>query len=145
LIGFEYSAIEASSKCIPKEIIVQGGAKPDKMHVIGKMEVVPDDFYINFSVRVLGFNFGSIREKVGLISCMNKNPEIKYIRLTIKAPELTCISDALGTSLPTSKNNSSGINFLSIQGYNCIPNVAYSSSLVKSLEILSKPQHNQLI
>ena len=78
---------------------------------------IPDNHYINFSVRVFGLNCTQIQSN-RLSSSFNKYSEVKYLKITFRCPETGFAADALDVIDSTkSKNLGTSINFLSIQAY----------------------------
>lgn len=81
------------------------------------MTAIPDDFYINYSVKIFGFNTSLIKPGQSLVLSCNKNQAIKYLRFKVKSPDTVSISDAIHTDISVQANSICLINFLSIQGY----------------------------
>jgi hypothetical protein len=69
----------------------------DKLKLIGKMTSIPDDFYMNYSVKIFGYNSNLIRPGQTLALSSNKNQPIKFLRFKIKSPDTVSISDAINT------------------------------------------------
>jgi hypothetical protein len=81
------------------------------------MTLIPDDFYMNYSVKIFGYNTSMIKPGQTLALSCNKNQAIKFLRFKIKSPDTVSISDAINTDISIQANSVSLINFLSVQGY----------------------------
>ncbi len=87
------------------------------MRYVGEMFEVKDDRYMNFSVKLFGFNTNLIDWSRDLSAQLNKNTPIQFLRFKIRSPEPVSIEDALATECAEQKNSTSMINFLSVQGF----------------------------
>jgi hypothetical protein len=65
------------------------------MKLIGKMFEIPDDRYINYSVKLFGFNTNLIKKSHNIQAHCNKNLPIYFLRFKIKSPDSISIEDAL--------------------------------------------------
>jgi len=81
------------------------------------MTSIPDDFYINYSVKIFAYNSNLVKPGQTLVLSCNKNQPIKFLRFKIKSPDTISISDAINTDISVQANTVSLINFLSVQGY----------------------------
>lgn len=89
----------------------------EELKFIGKLVEIPDNHYINFSVRVFGINCAQIQANK-ISSTLNKYSDVKYVKLTFRCPEPGFAADSVSVvDSSKSKNYGSSINFLSIQGY----------------------------
>lgn len=140
MIGFEQSSTDLETYCIPSEIEVEAGQSLDDMKYLGKMNEIPDNYFVNFSVRIFGLSCSKISSKK-LSASLNRNPEVVYIRINIKCPSNNYATDILNLKNLSSKTLGSAINFLSIQGYEtCNSFYPQISSLVDFIKILSVPE-----
>ena len=114
------------------------------MKYIGKMTLIPDDHYINYSVRVFGFNCGQIGTP-SIASALNRNIGAHYIRISIRCPNSASISDILNLQHVVSTNYGSSINFLSIQGYEECHTNEEIGSLVSFIERISATEHRKTV
>ena len=80
------------------------------------MTLIPDDHYINYSVRVFGLNCGQISTPT-ISTSINRNVGAQYFRISIRCPTNASISDILNVQHNVSTNYGSSINFLSVQGF----------------------------
>lgn len=110
--------------CLPKEISLEVGESLENMTFVGKLSLIPDDFYMNFSVKIFGLNLNTSlinQSNQNLLAFAKKNREVRFIRLTIKPNDSISIFDALNIEQQSSIINQistcSQINFLSVQGY----------------------------
>ena len=78
---------------------------------------IPDDKYINYSVKLFGFNANLVKNSEQLQLHSNKNLPIRYLRFRIKSPDSISIQDAISIDSFDHKSLVSLVNFLSIQGY----------------------------
>ena len=67
------------------------------MRYVGEMFEVKDDRYMNFSVKLFGFNANLIDGLRDLSVQMNKNTPMQFLRFKIRSPEPVSIEDALAT------------------------------------------------
>ena len=86
------------------------------MKYIGKMNEIPDNHFVSYSVRIFGLSFNRI-SSLKVAASLNRNPEIKYLKIIIKGPMESYATNVLNIKQLTSKVIGSSINFLSIQGY----------------------------
>lgn len=76
----------------------------------------------------------------------NVNTAIKCLRFKIRSSDKVSIEDVLdGPEVIGVENRVGLVNFLSIQGYKQQDSQPYVSDLLRSLEILTRPEHRQLI
>ena len=144
IIGFEYTSTNQETYCIPDDISIEIGQSLETMKYVGKMTLIPDDHYINYSVRVFGFNCGQITSP-SIASTLNRNIGTNYIRISIRCPTNSSISDILNLQHTVSTNYGSSINFLSIQGYEECHTNQEIASLVAFVENVSATEHKSTI
>ena len=97
IIGFKHDLTTEKNVCLPKRIHVEAGVSLGSMRYVGEMFEVKDDRYMNFSVKLFGFNANLIDGLRDLSVQMNKNTPMQFLRFKIRSPEPVSIEDALAT------------------------------------------------
>jgi hypothetical protein len=120
------------------------GKSLENMRYMGKMTAIPDDHFINYSVRVYGLSCGTISSD-NIASSLNRNPSTNFIRLCMRCPTSSSVSELLNLQNQISNNYGSSINFLSLQGYEQDTGSSEISSLVDFIEIISQVEHRETI
>lgn len=144
-IGFNTVWTDYNDKVlgIPSSILLEGGLNKNSLLPLGTLELLNDEGYSNYSVKVFKKNFYTLtmcsgKEKEGTLeSCLKSlnNKQVKVIRLTFRRPTVTFIESMSMLSNKTYKNICVAISFLSITGYDV---AKFPSSIGNSLNETQK-------
>ena len=155
-IGFNTVWTDYNDKVlgVPSSILLEGGLSKSSLTPLGTLELINDEGYSNYSVKVFKKNFqtfqptshGSLKDFSRLdlwLKSLNSR-QVKVIRLTFRRPIVTFVENLSMLSNKTYKNVCVAISFLSISGYDVakIPGYIFNSLLDiqknSALQVLGK-------
>jgi len=156
-IGFNTVWTDYNDKVlgIPSSILLEGGLNKNSLTPLGTLELINDEGYSNYSVKVFKKNFQTLQtnsqqpimkdfSRLDLWLKSLNNRQVKVIRLTFRRPIVTFVENLSMLSNKTYKNVCVAISFLSITGYDIakMPGFVFNSLLEtqknSALQVLGK-------
>lgn len=95
---------------------MEAGARLDEMKYIGKMNEIPDNHFVSYSVKIFGLSCNRINS-LKVSNSLNRNPDIVFVKITVKCSDTSFATDILELRQVGNKALGSSVNFLSIHGY----------------------------
>ena len=107
---------------VPSSILLEGGINKTSLLPLGTLELINDEGYSNYSVKVFKKNFASLKSNVGVSDVESnlktlENRPVKFIKLTFRRPVVTFTESLSILCNKTYRNICVGICFITISGY----------------------------
>lgn len=152
IIGMIATDTAEKNNVLPRTIELYGGNDKDDLRYLGRVEQIPDDYYVNFSTRVFGINLAAphnnYHDLPAFINELNGNESIRFLKLVFRCPDILSVCDVLDVPQKSNKSLFSSISFMSLTG--CLSSDSENvtrdiSNSLQLLKMLSSKSHSDVV